>query len=124
MFTTIYGEKVNGTVTVRRGRTMTVVDVDGHTHLCWLVGDSNPVRAVSFISDKRFTKNKERNNNNKTYLCRIIYPDGTTKDYPTLSSAAYDLDTSRTSVRGFVSRSSVISRGKFRGCRFERIMED
>lgn len=124
MFETIQGEKIDGTVSVRRGRTMTVIDGDGHAHLCWLVGESNPVRAVSFISDKRFKKQKkERNNNNKTYPCRIIYPDGTIKDYPTLSGAAHDLDTTRTSVRGFVARGTVINRGKFRGCRFERIME-
>lgn len=123
MFTTIYGEKINGTVSVRRGRTMTVVDDTGYRHLCWLVGESEPIKAETYIPDKRETKKKERDYNNKTYPCRIIYPDGTIKDYPTLSNAAYDLDTSRTSVRGFVARGTVINRGKFRGCRFERIME-
>lgn len=117
MFTTIQGQEIEGEVIKKYEHTMIVLSKDGGTHLCKIVGRGQPIQIASLFDrnlDARYRRSR------KPIACSLVYPDGSKKEFVSYKHAADHYGLKRDTIAKYVNSGNTISRGQFKGCRFER----
>lgn len=118
MYETIKGEIIDGEITAKLEKTMVVLDADGYTHLCKLVGEG-------VKQERRFIINEDKPGKNEKFLSknaiRVVYPNGEYEDFPSMQTAGECFKVSRHAVSKYCSVDRTIKHGRFKGYQFIKL---
>lgn len=123
MYETTGGQWIDGKVIRRYEHTMSVLGSDGSTHLCRLIGEGEAIKGRGFNLpfEKKPLSKRERPDNSKAI--RVIEPNGRIRDFRTINETAIYYGTTRQQIAHFKNKEGPVTRGRYKGHEFVRILE-